>query len=233
MALYIGRHAARATRTSTTRSCAYGFEDAAARSKTYIRRQKAEAAAALPAELIDWLSLVGPARSRARAQRAFKDAGVGTLGVSPMAGRATSGCAQLRIVASSRRKYRAAEAHGAVPEARCGGRSATRARRSRSRMGRGLRDRGMLAWSRPGTLGWQEDVGGREGMRFAKAPAKYTCSRRSSGPLKPYSGLCAGERRASTRAASSSVKQPDLGSSGHPNAGSELEASSRACRARP
>jgi alkanesulfonate monooxygenase SsuD/methylene tetrahydromethanopterin reductase-like flavin-dependent oxidoreductase (luciferase family) len=78
----------------------YGFEDAAREVQDlYLAGKKEEAAAALPTELIDLVALVGP-RDRVRERlRAYKEAGVGTLGVSPMAWTRDERIRQLRAVA--------------------------------------------------------------------------------------------------------------------------------------
>jgi alkanesulfonate monooxygenase SsuD/methylene tetrahydromethanopterin reductase-like flavin-dependent oxidoreductase (luciferase family) len=78
----------------------YGFEDAAREVQDlYLEGKKEEAAAALPAALIDLVSLVGPADRVRDRLRAFRDAGVGTLGVSPMAWTREERIQQLRLVA--------------------------------------------------------------------------------------------------------------------------------------
>ena len=63
-----------------------GYEDAAKEVQNlYLEGKKDEAAAAVPAELIDTVTLVGP-RDRVRDRLAvYRDAGVGTLLVSPVA----------------------------------------------------------------------------------------------------------------------------------------------------
>jgi alkanesulfonate monooxygenase SsuD/methylene tetrahydromethanopterin reductase-like flavin-dependent oxidoreductase (luciferase family) len=78
----------------------YGFEDAARRVQDlYLEGHKEEAAAALPGELIDSMCLVGPA-DRVRERIAiYREAGVGTLMVSPMAWAFEDRLAQLRHVA--------------------------------------------------------------------------------------------------------------------------------------
>ncbi len=92
---------ARASRTSTTSS------SSATGSRTprkevqdlYLDGKKDEAAAALPAELIDAVSLCGtPDQVRDRLA-AYRDAGVGTLGVTPMAWTKEDRITQLRLVA--------------------------------------------------------------------------------------------------------------------------------------
>src|SRR4051794_26800872 len=100
MALYIGGMGSREQNFYNTLVQRYGFEDAAREVQDlYLEGRKEEAAAALPDELIDLVSLVGP-RDRVRERmRAFKDAGVGTLGVSPMAWTRDERITQLRLVA--------------------------------------------------------------------------------------------------------------------------------------
>jgi F420-dependent oxidoreductase-like protein len=100
MALYIGGMGSRDKNFYNTLVQRYGFEDAAREVQDlYLAGQKEEAATALPVELIDLVSLVGP-RDRVRERlRAFKDAGVGTLGVSPMAWTRDERIKQLRLVA--------------------------------------------------------------------------------------------------------------------------------------
>jgi alkanesulfonate monooxygenase SsuD/methylene tetrahydromethanopterin reductase-like flavin-dependent oxidoreductase (luciferase family) len=78
----------------------YGFEDAARTvQELYLEGRKEEAAAALPVELIDLVSLVGPADRVRERLRAYAAAGVGTLGISPMAWTKEERIAQLRRVA--------------------------------------------------------------------------------------------------------------------------------------
>ena len=100
MALYIGGMGSREKNFYNTLVQRYGFEDEARRVQDlYLDGKKEEAAAALPDELIDLVSLVGP-RDRVRDRlRAYKDAGVGTLGVSPMAWTRDERIEQLRLVA--------------------------------------------------------------------------------------------------------------------------------------
>jgi alkanesulfonate monooxygenase SsuD/methylene tetrahydromethanopterin reductase-like flavin-dependent oxidoreductase (luciferase family) len=64
----------------------YGFEDAAREIQDlYLDGKKDEAAAAIPPELIDTIALVGP-RDKVRDRlAAYREAGVGTLIVSPVA----------------------------------------------------------------------------------------------------------------------------------------------------
>jgi F420-dependent oxidoreductase-like protein len=100
MALYIGGMGSRDKNFYNTLVQRYGFEDAAREVQDlYLAGKKEEAAAALPVDLIDLVSLVGP-RDRVRERlRAFAQAGVGTLGVSPMAWTRDERIRQLRLVA--------------------------------------------------------------------------------------------------------------------------------------
>jgi len=80
--------------------CRYGFEDAAREIQDlYLDGKREEAAAALPDELIDLVSLCGPrARVRERLE-VFREAGVDTLGVTPVAFTKEERVEQLRLVA--------------------------------------------------------------------------------------------------------------------------------------
>jgi len=78
----------------------YGFEDAASKVQDlYLEGKKEEAAAALPDELIDLVTLCGPKDHVRDRLAAFRDAGVGTLTVSPMAFTGPERIEQLRAVA--------------------------------------------------------------------------------------------------------------------------------------
>jgi F420-dependent oxidoreductase-like protein len=100
MALYIGGMGSRDKNFYNTLVQRYGFEDAARTVQDlYLEGRKDEAAAALPDELIDLVSLVGPADRVRERLRAYADAGVGTLGVSPMAWTRDERIRQLRLVA--------------------------------------------------------------------------------------------------------------------------------------
>jgi F420-dependent oxidoreductase-like protein len=100
MALYIGGMGSREKNFYNTLVQRYGFEDAAKKVQDlYLEGRKEEAAAALPTELIDLVSLVGPADRVRERLRAYADAGVGTLGVSPMAWTREERIKQLRLVA--------------------------------------------------------------------------------------------------------------------------------------
>src|SRR4051794_17156683 len=78
----------------------YGFEDAAREVQDlYLEGRKDEAAAALPGELIDRVSICGPKDVVRERIQVFKAAGVGTLGVSPFAFTKEARLEQLRLVA--------------------------------------------------------------------------------------------------------------------------------------
>ena len=100
VALYVGGMGSRKQNFYNALVRRYGFEDAAERVQSlYLEGRKDEAAAALPGELIDTVTLVGP-RDRVRERLAvYRDAGVGTLMVAPMAWTFEDRLAQLRLVA--------------------------------------------------------------------------------------------------------------------------------------
>jgi F420-dependent oxidoreductase-like protein len=100
VALYVGGMGSRKQNFYNALVQRYGFEDAAARVQDlYLEGRKEEAAAALPGELIDTVALVGP-RDRVRERlNVYREAGVGTLMVSPMAWTLEERLAQLRTVA--------------------------------------------------------------------------------------------------------------------------------------
>jgi F420-dependent oxidoreductase-like protein len=100
LALYVGGMGSRDQNFYNQLVQRYGFEDAARRVQDlYLDGRKDEAAAALPAELIDAVSLVGPRDVVRERLAVFRDAGVGTLMVSPMAWTYADRLAQLRAVA--------------------------------------------------------------------------------------------------------------------------------------
>src|SRR5919202_4576571 len=84
LALYVGGTGSREQNFYNTLVRRYGFEEAAEEVQNlYLDGKKDEAAAALPAELIDMTALVGPRdRIRERLQR-YREAGVGTLMITP------------------------------------------------------------------------------------------------------------------------------------------------------
>ena len=100
LALYVGGMGSREKNFYNRLVGSYGFEDAARRVQDlYLEGKREEAAAALPDELIDAVTIVGPpdrARDRLAAYRA---AGVGTLVVTPAAWALDERREQLRLVA--------------------------------------------------------------------------------------------------------------------------------------
>jgi F420-dependent oxidoreductase-like protein len=100
VALYVGGMGSREQNFYNALVQRYGFADAAREVQTlYLEGRKDEAAAALPTELIDTLSLCGPADRVRERLSVFRDAGVGTLMVAPMAWTFEDRLAQLRLVA--------------------------------------------------------------------------------------------------------------------------------------
>jgi F420-dependent oxidoreductase-like protein len=86
LALYIGGMGSRKQNFYNALVRRYGFEEAAQEIQDlYLEGKKEEAAAALPDELIDITTLVGPAERVAERLAVYRDAGVGTLIVSPVA----------------------------------------------------------------------------------------------------------------------------------------------------
>jgi F420-dependent oxidoreductase-like protein len=100
LALYVGGMGSRDKNFYNALVQRYGFEDAARRVQDlYLEGKRDEAAAALPEELIDTVSLCGPPDVVRERLAVFRDAGVGTLMVSPMAWTFEDRLQQLRLVA--------------------------------------------------------------------------------------------------------------------------------------
>jgi F420-dependent oxidoreductase-like protein len=100
VALYVGGMGSRDKNFYNALVQRYGFEDAAARVQDlYLEGKRDEAAAALPAELIDTVTLAGPADRVRERLAVFRDAGVGTLLVAPMAWTREDRIAQLQQLA--------------------------------------------------------------------------------------------------------------------------------------
>jgi len=86
LALYVGGMGSREQNFYNALVCRYGFEDAAREVQDlYLDGRRDEAAAALPAELIDQTALCGPKEHVAERLAVYRDAGVGTLICTPMA----------------------------------------------------------------------------------------------------------------------------------------------------
>ena len=100
VALYAGGMGARGRNFYNDVVRGYGWAEEARRIQDlYLEGKKEEAAAALPDDLIDTVTLCGP-KDRVRERLAiYAQAGVGTLGVSPMAFDAATRLEQLRLVA--------------------------------------------------------------------------------------------------------------------------------------
>jgi F420-dependent oxidoreductase-like protein len=85
IALYVGGMGSRERNFYNALVCRYGFEDAAQRIQDlYLAGKKNEAAAAVPAELIDTITLVGPREKVRDRLEVYREAGVGSLIVVPV-----------------------------------------------------------------------------------------------------------------------------------------------------
>jgi F420-dependent oxidoreductase-like protein len=100
VALYVGGMGSRKQNFYNALVQRYGYEDAAREVQDlYLEGKKDEAAAALPGELIDTVTLCGPADVVRERIAVYRDAGVGTLMIAPMAWTFEDRLAQLRHVA--------------------------------------------------------------------------------------------------------------------------------------
>jgi F420-dependent oxidoreductase-like protein len=100
LALYIGGMGSRQQNFYNRLVQSYGFEAAAQEIQSlYLDGKKEEACRAIPTELIDLVSLAGPRDRVADRIDAFREAGVGTLVVSPLAVGAEQQAEQLRALA--------------------------------------------------------------------------------------------------------------------------------------
>src|SRR5947208_2290917 len=100
IALYVGGMGSRKQNFYNQLVQRYGFEDAAREVQDlYLEGRKDEAAAALPAELIDITMLCGPPDAVRERLRVYREAGVGTLAVAPMVFEAGQRLEQLRLIA--------------------------------------------------------------------------------------------------------------------------------------
>jgi F420-dependent oxidoreductase-like protein len=100
LALYVGGMGSREQNFYNRVVQRYGFEAEAKQIQDlYLAGKKDEAAAAVPVELIDAVSLCGPPDAVRERLAAYRDAGVGTLMVAPMAFATEERAAQLRAVA--------------------------------------------------------------------------------------------------------------------------------------
>ena len=100
LALYVGGMGSRKQNFYNALMQRYGFENAARQVQDlYLDGKKEEAAAALPDELIDLVTLSGPRDHVRDRLAAFRDAGVGTLTIGVMAFTKQERVEQLRAVA--------------------------------------------------------------------------------------------------------------------------------------
>ncbi len=100
LALYIGGMGSREQNFYNKLVQRYGFEQAAKEVQDlYLEGKKAEAGTAIPDELIDLVSLCGPRDVVRHRIAAFREAGVGTLMITPMAFTMKDRIEQLRAVA--------------------------------------------------------------------------------------------------------------------------------------
>ncbi len=100
IALYVGGMGSREKNFYNALVTSYGFGDVARKVQDlYLAGNKDEAAAALPGELIDAVTLCGPADRIRDRLAVYRDAGVGTLVLSPVAWTLEDRLDQLRTVA--------------------------------------------------------------------------------------------------------------------------------------
>jgi hypothetical protein len=101
LALYIGGMGSRKQNFYNQVAQRYGFEaEAKEVQELFLAGKQAEACAALPGELIDIVSLCGPRDVVRERLAAYRQAGVGTLLVTPMGSSAEDRVVQLREAAS-------------------------------------------------------------------------------------------------------------------------------------
>jgi len=100
IALYVGGMGSREKNFYNQLVQRYGFEEEARDvQELYLDGKREEAMARLSDELIDTVSLCGPAEHVRDRLAVYRDAGVGTLGISPLAFTKDERLAQLRLVA--------------------------------------------------------------------------------------------------------------------------------------
>ena len=100
LALYVGGMGSREQNFYNRLVSSYGFEREAKRVQDlYLDGKRSEAMEALPDELIDMVSIVGPPGRAKERIRAFRDAGVDTLIISGMAVDTEARVEQMRLVA--------------------------------------------------------------------------------------------------------------------------------------
>ena len=100
IALYVGGMGSRKQNFYNNLVCRYGFEQQAkAIQDYYLEGKREEAMAAIPEALIDQVSLCGPMEVVRERLAVYRDAGVGTLGITPIAFTKDDRLEQLRLVA--------------------------------------------------------------------------------------------------------------------------------------
>jgi F420-dependent oxidoreductase-like protein len=100
IALYVGGMGSRKQNFYNQIVQRYGFEaDAAKIQDLYLEGKREEAMAAIPDALIDMVSICGPPDVVRDRLAVYRDAGVGTLGVTPMAFTAEDRLTQMRLIA--------------------------------------------------------------------------------------------------------------------------------------
>jgi alkanesulfonate monooxygenase SsuD/methylene tetrahydromethanopterin reductase-like flavin-dependent oxidoreductase (luciferase family) len=100
IALYVGGMGSRKQNFYNQLVQRYGFErEATTVQDLYLEGKREEAMAAVPDALIDSVSLCGPPDVVRERLAIYRDAGVGTLGVTPIAFTAAERLVQLRLVA--------------------------------------------------------------------------------------------------------------------------------------
>jgi F420-dependent oxidoreductase-like protein len=100
IALYVGGMGSRKQNFYNSLVQRYGFEDEAKKVQDlYLEGKREEAMAALSDELIDTVSLVGPKEKVREKLQVFREAGVHTLGITPLAFDKEGRLEQLRLLA--------------------------------------------------------------------------------------------------------------------------------------
>jgi F420-dependent oxidoreductase-like protein len=100
VALYVGGMGSRKQNFYNNLVCRYGFEvEAKAIQDLYLEGKREEAMAAIPDALIDTVSLCGPKDVVRERLGVYRDAGVGTLGITPIAFTKDDRLEQLRLIA--------------------------------------------------------------------------------------------------------------------------------------
>jgi hypothetical protein len=107
LSLYVGGMGSREQNFYNRLVSSYGFEAAARQvQELYLAGKRSEAAVTLPDELIDQVTIAGPRARASERIRAYRDAGVDTLIVSPMTLDADESTRQLRLVAELNQQLR-------------------------------------------------------------------------------------------------------------------------------